>query len=50
MAVPANTVLTFGSVGEREDLTDIITQISPMETPFFSAAKKLRAKSQLHSL
>ena len=32
MAVPANTVLTFGSTGEREDLTDIITQISPMET------------------
>ena len=48
MAVPSNTVVTFGTNGIREDLTDTITQISPMETPFYSAADKRRAKAQLH--
>lgn len=48
MAVPANTVLTFASTGEREDLSDAIFQISPMETPFTTGAAKLKAASQLH--
>lgn len=48
MAIPANTVLTFGMNGIREDLTDTITRISPMETPFFSAARKEKANAQYH--
>jgi hypothetical protein len=38
MAVPANTRLTFGGVQIREDLSDIIYNISPMDTPFMTGA------------
>ena len=40
MAVPGNTRLTFGGVQVREDLSDIIYNISPMDTPFMSGAGK----------
>ncbi|ADD94286.1 major capsid protein [uncultured Mediterranean phage uvMED] len=40
MAVPAQTFTTYGAVGEREDLTDIIYDISPMDTPFLSNASR----------
>ena len=38
MAVPTNTRLTFDAVGIREDLSDIIYNISPTDTPFLSRA------------
>ena len=34
MAVPTNTLLTFSAVGNREDLLDKITNISPTDVPF----------------
>jgi hypothetical protein len=34
MAVPTNTRETYGAVGIREDLSNIIYNISPMDTPF----------------
>ena len=34
MAVPTNERLTYGAVGIREDLSNIIYNISPMDTPF----------------
>jgi len=37
MAVPANTIQTMTRVGNREDLSDIIYNISPTETPFVTA-------------
>ena len=40
MTVPTNTRLTFGGVQVREDLSDIIYNISPMDTPFMSGAGK----------
>lgn len=40
MAVPSNTVQTFAMVGIREDLSDVITNISPTDTPFYSMVKK----------
>ena len=40
MAVPTNTRLTFSGVQVREDLSDIIYNISPMDTPFMSGAGK----------
>lgn len=40
MAVPAGTTTEFDIVGDREDLEDIIFDISPVETPFASNAKK----------
>ena len=36
MAVPSGTFQTFQSIGNREDLANIIYDISPMDTPFMS--------------
>ena len=36
MGVPTNTRETFSAVGIREDLSNIIYNISPMDTPFIS--------------
>ena len=36
MAVPTNTRETYGAIGIREDLSNIIYNISPEETPFMS--------------
>jgi len=38
MAVPLNTRLRYGAVGVREDLSNIIYNISPTDTPFMSGA------------
>ena len=36
MAVPSNTRETYGAIGIREDLSNIIYNISPTETPFLN--------------
>jgi len=48
MAAPTNTVDTFSAIGNREDLADVIYDISPGETPFLSAAPRSRATSIQH--
>lgn len=48
MAVPTNTVTTFSAIGNREDLANIIYDISPMDTPFLSQAAKTRASAVYH--
>jgi hypothetical protein len=48
MAQPTNTFDTYDSVGEREDLSDVIYSISPTDTPFISSAAKTRATAVLH--
>jgi len=40
MAIATNTRTTYGAIGKREDLSNIIYNISPMETPFLSGAGK----------
>ena len=40
MAIATNTRTTYGAIGIREDLSNIIYNISPMETPFLSGAGK----------
>ena len=40
MTVPTNTRQTYGAVGIREDLSNIIYNISPEETPFMSGIGK----------
>ena len=40
MAIATNTRTTYGAIGKREDLSNIIYNISPMETPFISGAGK----------
>jgi hypothetical protein len=45
MAQPTNTFDTYDSVGIREDLSDVIHNISPEETPFYSKSAKKAAKN-----
>tara|TARA_B100001123_G_scaffold7754_1_gene9625 strand:- start:457 stop:1398 length:942 start_codon:yes stop_codon:yes gene_type:complete len=48
MAQPTNTFDTYDSVGEREDLSDVIYNISPTDTPFLSSAAKTVSTAVLH--
>jgi len=43
MAQPSNAFDTYDSKGNRESLSDIITSISPMDTPFMSMCKQAKA-------
>jgi len=45
---PAGANTTYSLVGIREDLEDIIYNISPMDTIFLSRAAKMRAYNTLH--
>lgn len=40
--------LTYDAVGNREDLSDVITNISPTETPFLSRFGKVKAEATTH--
>ena len=48
MAIVTNTFQTFTAIGNREDLSDIIYNISPTETPFISSIGKEKATGVLH--
>ena len=48
MAQPSQTFDTYDSIGEREDLSDVIYNISPTDTPFLSSASKTQATAVLH--
>mgnify|MGYP003632907073 FL=1 len=48
MAIVANTFQTYGAIGNREDLSDIIYNISPTDTPFMSSIGKEKAAGTLH--
>ena len=48
MAIVTNTFLTFSAKGIREDLTDIIYNIAPTQTPFMSSIGKSKATQTLH--
>ena len=48
MAQPTNTFDTYDSIGEREDLSDVIYNISPTDTPFLSSAGKTQSTAVLH--
>ena len=48
MAQPSETFDTYDSIGEREDLSDVIYNISPTDTPFLSSASKTKATAVLH--
>ena len=43
MAIATNTSLTYSSVAIREDLSDVIYNIAPLDTPFFSGCAKAKA-------
>jgi len=48
MAQPSNTFDSYDAVGIREDLSDIIYDVSPEDTPFYSKCKKLKASNTYH--
>ncbi len=48
MAQPTNTFDSYDAVGNREDLSDIVTNISPVDTPFMSMAGTAKATNTLH--
>lgn len=48
MAAPANTVTTLISIGNREDLEDVIYRVAPEDTPFFSNIGTAKATAVLH--
>lgn len=48
MAQPTNTFDSYDAKGIREDLQDIIYDISPEETPFYSACAKVKATNTFH--
>jgi len=45
MAQPSNTFDSYDAVGIREDLSDVIYDISPSESPFFSKCGKKKASN-----
>jgi hypothetical protein len=48
MAIVTNAFSTFTAIGIREDLTDVIYDISPTETPFMSNIARVKATQKLH--
>ncbi len=48
MAQIGNTFSQYDAVGEREDLADIIYNISPTDTPFMSSIGKSKATNVFH--
>lgn len=48
MAQQSNTFDSYDSVGIRESLEDIIYDISPSDTPFYSACSKVKVGNTLH--
>jgi len=45
MAVITNTVRTTNAVGNREELSDVVSRITPEDTPIYSMIEKGKAKS-----
>lgn len=48
MAQPVNTVDSYDVNGIREDLSDVIHDISPSKTPFYSTCAKTKVKNRYH--
>lgn len=46
MATVANTVLTTAAIGNREELDDFVSMITPTDTPIFTMAGKEKADSK----
>lgn len=48
MTMQTNAFASYGAIGNREDLTEIIYNISPTDTPGMSAIGKAKAKAVKH--
>jgi hypothetical protein len=45
MAVVTNTVQTTAAVGNREELSDVVSRITPEDTPIYTLIGKTKAES-----
>lgn len=48
MVQATNTFDKYDAIGNREDLSDVIKDVSPEETPIYSAIRKTKASNTLH--
>jgi len=48
MSLPTSTFVTYSAVGNREDLSDMIYRIDPVDTPFMSGVDKEKATAVNH--
>lgn len=48
MALPTNAFATYESIGNREDLADVIYNVSPTETPILSSLERTKASAVNH--
>lgn len=48
MALPTSTFSSYDAVGNREDLTDVIYNVDPTETPFLTSIGRAKASNVLH--
>ncbi len=48
MALPTNTFATYSSIGNREDLEDVIYNVDPTDTPFLTGCPKVRSTAVNH--
>jgi hypothetical protein len=48
MTVPTNTFQTYQAIGNREDLSDIIFNVAPYDTPAISLFQKSKASARYH--
>jgi hypothetical protein len=46
VTIVTNTFTTYTAIGMREDLSDVIDNISPTVTPFYSMLKKSKCASR----
>ena len=45
MTVPANTLQTYASTNNAENVTEIVMNIDPIDTPFIQLAKRTTAEA-----
>lgn len=48
MATPTSTFVTYDAIGNREDLSDVIYNVDPTDTPFVSSIPRVRATAITH--
>lgn len=48
MALPSNTFTTYSAIGNREDLSDVIYNVDPTDTPFLTSIPRTKATAVLH--
>lgn len=49
MAVPTNVFDTYEQVGKREDITDVIYNVDPTDTPYITKIDTTEATARVHS-